>query len=37
MRLNGDLKSAILKRFPGCQITTITEVTDDSVEKGVLS
>lgn len=26
--LNGDLKSAILKRFPGCQITTITEVTD---------
>jgi hypothetical protein len=27
--LNGDLKSAIVKKFPGCQIISITELTDD--------
>ena len=27
--LNGDLKSAIFKKFPGCQIMVITELTDD--------
>src|SRR5664279_4519974 len=27
--LNRDLKSAILKKFPGCQILVITELTDD--------
>ena len=27
--LNGVLKSAILKKFPGCQIMVITELTDD--------
>ncbi len=27
--LNGDLKSAIIKKFPGCQIISITELTDD--------
>lgn len=31
--LDMDLKSAIVKKFPGCQILTITELTDDLYKK----
>ena len=31
--LDGNLKSAIVKKFPGCQILTVTELTDDLYKK----
>ena len=33
--LNGDLKSTIFKKFPGCQIRVITELTDDRYKKAI--
>src|SRR5450631_3306004 len=33
--LNGQLKSTILKKFPGCQIMVITELTDDLYKKAL--